>query len=65
MVTTADLTNLEAALLNTSGNVPLANRFRALFTLKALAKQNIEAIQVISKGLHPGCARIRCKPHAV
>ena len=46
----SDLTNLEASLLNTPGNVPLATRFRALFTLKALAKQNVDAIRIISKG---------------
>ena len=42
------LTALEAALLNTSGSVPLHNRFRALFTLKAL--KNDDAVRIISKG---------------
>ena len=42
------LAALEAALLNTSGNVPLHNRFRALFTLKAL--KNDEVVDIISKG---------------
>ncbi|EMD40106.1 hypothetical protein CERSUDRAFT_151063 [Gelatoporia subvermispora B] len=42
------LITLEASLLNVSGNVPLHNRFRALFTLKAL--KNDEAVQIISKG---------------
>ena len=42
------LAALEAALLNTSGSVPLHNRFRALFTLKAL--KNDTAVQIISKG---------------
>ena len=47
-VSPEELTKLEAALLNTSGSVPLHNRFRALFTLKAL--QNDEAVRIISKG---------------
>ncbi|KAN0139814.1 Armadillo-type fold [Lactarius tabidus] len=44
----SELNNLEALLLNTSGNVPLHNRFRALFTLKALKSD--QAVHVISKG---------------
>ncbi|TFY83859.1 hypothetical protein EWM64_g149 [Hericium alpestre] len=47
-ISQAELDNLEAVLLNVSGKVPLHNRFRALFTLKAL--KNDEAIRVISKG---------------
>ncbi|TCD70887.1 deoxyhypusine hydroxylase [Steccherinum ochraceum] len=47
-VTAEELTALEASLLNTSGNVPLHNRFRALFTLKAL--KNDVAVNIISKG---------------
>lgn len=43
---------LEESLLNTSGNVPLHNRFRSLFTLKAL--KNDEAVRIISKGTQPG-----------
>ena len=42
------LSALEAALLNTSGSVPLHSRFRALFTLKAL--KDDDAVQIISKG---------------
>ncbi|KIP06708.1 hypothetical protein PHLGIDRAFT_128129 [Phlebiopsis gigantea 11061_1 CR5-6] len=42
------LNTLENSLLNTSGNVPLHNRFRALFTLKAF--QNDDAVTIISKG---------------
>ncbi|KAM5538723.1 hypothetical protein V8D89_007752 [Ganoderma adspersum] len=42
------LSALEAALLNTSGTVPLHNRFRALFTLKALKTD--DAVKIISKG---------------
>jgi deoxyhypusine monooxygenase len=44
----SELNNLEALLLNTSGNVPLHNRFRALFTLKALKSD--QAVHIISKG---------------
>ena len=47
-VSPAELNNLEALLLNTSGNVPLHSRFRALFTLKALKSD--EAVIIISKG---------------
>jgi deoxyhypusine monooxygenase len=50
VVSQSELNNLEALLLNTSGSVPLHNRFRALFTLKAL--KNEEAVAIISKG-HP------------
>ncbi len=47
-VSQSDLGNLEALLLNNSGNVPLHNRFRALFTLKALKSE--DAVRIISKG---------------
>jgi deoxyhypusine monooxygenase len=50
-VSQSDLGNLEASLLNNAGNVPLHNRFRALFTLKALKSE--EAVRIISKG--PAC----------
>jgi deoxyhypusine monooxygenase len=43
------LNTLEDCLLNKSGDVPLHNRFRALFTLKALKSE--EAIDIISRGL--------------
>ncbi|GJE88815.1 HEAT repeat domain-containing protein [Phanerochaete sordida] len=42
------LAALEASLLNTSGKVPLHNRFRSLFTLKALKTD--EAVNIIAKG---------------
>ena len=41
---------LEASLLNTSGLVPLHDRFRALFTLKAAQEQE-KVITIIGKGL--------------
>ena len=53
---------LEASLLNTSGLVPLHDRFRALFTLKAAQEQE-KAITIIGKGVftysvrHPGHPR--------
>ncbi|KAF9013537.1 MFBC-like protein [Cyathus striatus] len=47
-VSPAELKALEETLLNTSGNVPLHNRFRALFTLKALKTE--DAVKIISKG---------------
>jgi deoxyhypusine monooxygenase len=46
-----NLSELEATLLNKSGSVPLANRFRVLFHLKSLGSDgNNEAIDVIAKG---------------
>lgn len=48
-ISSSELQALEDSLLNKSGTVPLHNRFRALFTLKAL--KNEEAIQIISEGL--------------
>jgi deoxyhypusine monooxygenase len=39
---------LENALLNKSGNVPLAERFRALFTLKNIADE--KSIDICGKG---------------
>jgi deoxyhypusine monooxygenase len=39
---------LEDALLNTSGNTPLAERFRALFTLKNIADNR--SIDIAAKG---------------
>jgi len=47
-VSPSDLSALRAVLLNTSGTIPLHNRFRALFTLKSL--KNDEAVKVISEG---------------
>lgn len=46
-----NLASLEATLLNVSGNVPLASRFRALFHLKSLGSAGNEAaIDIIAKG---------------
>ncbi|KAL0961329.1 hypothetical protein HGRIS_006286 [Hohenbuehelia grisea] len=53
----ADLDALTAALLNTSGNVPLHNRFRALFTLKAL--KNDDAVRIISEGFKDESALLK------
>lgn len=48
-VSNETLAALEASLLNISGSVPLHNRFRSLFTLKAL--KNDEAVSIIVKGI--------------
>ena len=50
-VTPAALAKLEDCLLNTSGDHPLHNRFRALFTLKAVGGE--KAIDIVSRGAHP------------
>lgn len=47
-VTPEALAKLEDTLLNTSGDHPLHNRFRALFTLKAVGGET--AINIIAKG---------------
>jgi deoxyhypusine monooxygenase len=44
------LEELERVLVNTSGNVSLAQRFRALFTLKAVGKSDLRVIDIIGKG---------------
>lgn len=45
-----DYDHLESVLCNTPGNVSLAERFRALFTLKNLPTER--SIEIISKGTH-------------
>jgi hypothetical protein len=48
----SSLVSLATALLNRSGNTPLAVRFRALFALKALASEGSnEAVNIIAQGL--------------
>jgi deoxyhypusine monooxygenase len=56
-VSQSELGNLEALLLNNAGNVPLHNRFRALFTLKALKSE--EAVRIISKGFQDPSALLK------
>ncbi|KAF9499033.1 ARM repeat-containing protein [Pleurotus eryngii] len=56
-VANADLHGLQAALLNTTGDVPLHKRFRALFTLKSLKTD--EAIQIISRGFEDPSALLK------
>lgn len=51
-VTPAKLTELESILLNTSGNISLAQRFRALFTLKAIGNSDERVVDIIGKGEH-------------
>ncbi|KAK7056908.1 deoxyhypusine hydroxylase [Paramarasmius palmivorus] len=48
---------LEESLLNTSGKVPLHNRFRSLFTLKSLKSE--EAVTIISKGFQDQSALLK------
>lgn len=49
-ITSEKLAELEKTLLNTSGNTSLAQRFRALFTLKAIGKSDERVVGVIGKG---------------
>ncbi|KIY68017.1 Deoxyhypusine hydroxylase [Cylindrobasidium torrendii FP15055 ss-10] len=56
-VSSAELAALEATLLNTSGTVALHDRFRALFTLKALKTQ--EAVEIIAKGFQDESALLK------
>lgn len=46
--TKIDYQYLEDALLNTSGKTPLAERFRALFTLKNIGDE--KSIDIAAKG---------------
>lgn len=51
MEQTEDVSQLRAILVNASGDVPLAQRFRALFSLKSLGKEGVnEAIDAIDEG---------------
>ncbi|KAF9067131.1 Deoxyhypusine hydroxylase [Rhodocollybia butyracea] len=56
-ISAAQLQTLEDSLLNTSGNVPLHERFRSLFTLKSL--KNEDAIKIISKGFQDSSALLK------
>jgi deoxyhypusine monooxygenase len=47
-VTPAQMSALEATLLNTSGQTPLHERFRALFMLKAV--NNDEVVKIVAEG---------------
>jgi len=50
----SSLSSLGNALLNRSGETPLAVRFRALFALKALAGEGSkEAVDIIAQGFTP------------
>lgn len=51
-ITAEKLAELERILLNTSGDASLAQRFRALFTLKAVGKSDERVVGVIGKGAH-------------
>ncbi|KAF7346499.1 Deoxyhypusine hydroxylase [Mycena sanguinolenta] len=56
-ISESDLKALQDSLLNTSGDVPLHNRFRALFTLKSLKTE--EAVRVISAGFQDSSALLK------
>lgn len=47
-VTPAQMSSLEATLLNTSGQTPLHERFRALFMLKAV--NNDQVVKIVAEG---------------
>ncbi|KAJ2916127.1 hypothetical protein MD484_g4280, partial [Candolleomyces efflorescens] len=57
VVSPSELKALEDCLLNTSGKVPLHNRFRALFTLKGLKSE--EAVSIIGKGFSDDSALLK------
>ncbi|KAG6918777.1 hypothetical protein DXG01_011968 [Tephrocybe rancida] len=57
MISSTELKSLEDSLLNTSGNIALHTRFRALFTLKSL--KNEEAVRIISTGLQDSSALLK------
>ncbi|KAK9461186.1 armadillo-type protein [Lipomyces oligophaga] len=55
-----NLAELRAVLTNASGQVPLANRFRALFSLKSLGKEGInEAIDIIGEAFADDSALLK------
>lgn len=58
-VDSTKLASLEAALLNTSGKVSLAQQFRALFTLKAIGKTDERVIYIIGKGFQGPSALLK------
>jgi deoxyhypusine monooxygenase len=65
------LSTLKSALLNVSGSIPLAHRFRALFTLKSFGKSTAvlenepntlvsdAAIQIIAEGFNDPSALLK------
>ncbi|KAI0283916.1 armadillo-type protein [Russula aff. rugulosa BPL654] len=53
----SDLKNLEASLLNNTGNVPFHDRFRALFSLKSLKTD--EAVRIVSKAFQDPSALLK------
>ncbi|KZV95504.1 ARM repeat-containing protein [Exidia glandulosa HHB12029] len=57
LATPDNLASLRAALLNESQSTPLAQRFRALFTLKAIPGQ--ESIDIISEGFKDESALLK------
>lgn len=69
-ITSNTLSGLESTLLNAKGNVPLAHRFRALFTLKSFGKSTAvveeddvsvsdAAIQIIAQAFNDPSALLK------
>ncbi|KAF9454687.1 Deoxyhypusine hydroxylase [Macrolepiota fuliginosa MF-IS2] len=56
-VSTDQLKSLETSLLNHDGNIPLHNRFRALFTLKSLKTD--DAVRIISQAFADDSALLK------
>ena len=68
LITSSTLSDLQSTLLNTKGTVPLAQRFRALFTLKSFGKSTAAvddvlvsdaAIQIIAQGFSDPSALLK------
>ncbi|KAK9481358.1 armadillo-type protein [Lipomyces japonicus] len=60
MAETEDITQLRSILVNESGDVPLAHRFRALFSLKSLGRDgNNQAIDIISEAFTDDSALLK------
>lgn len=62
-VTQDQIDGLHSTLINRTGSVPLASRFRALFTLKAIGSE--PAIQAIGDALRPSSPDAKNQPEAL
>jgi deoxyhypusine monooxygenase len=58
-VSPEQLQKLSDCLLNTAGNTPLHERFRALFTLKAVGGD--EVVEIVAKGEYPLSTWMYCE----
>lgn len=69
IISSKTLTSLQSTLLNAKGNIPLAHRFRALFTLKSFGKSTAVvdddgpvsdvAIRIIAQGFNDPSALLK------